>query len=57
MNSIVVFSPILAKNLLDKGYTMVAMDRNDKKPKDFVFVFKNEKNLQNLLNDYIAKKQ
>lgn len=56
-NTIVIFTAKMARNLLKDGFTIVDIkpDRTDKDGKRSVFVFKKERDIEELINQYGSK--
>lgn len=56
-NTIVIFTARMARNLLKDGFTIVDIkpDRTDKDGKRSVFVFKKERDIEELINQYGSK--
>ena len=52
--TIVIFTAKMARNLLKDGFTIVDIkpDRTDKEGKRSVFVFKKEREIEELINQY-----
>lgn len=52
--TIVIFTAKMARNLLKDGFTIVDIkpDRTDKEGKRSVFVFKKERDIEELINQY-----
>lgn len=57
-NTVVVYTAVCAKEMLKLGYTIIDLmkDKNDEDGKRTVFVFKNEKGLEEAIRNFSFNK-